>query len=239
MLDIYSTKARVWPALLSGLPIPVMTYLLVPTLEWWHGLSWASATAVGLTLFLALLARRAGKMKEQFLYAMWGGKPTTRYLRHRDTPLDDLTHERYHRNISTLFPEIKMPSLRKETGNPGDADEIYEAATRLLISRTRDTRRFPLLYKELVHYGFCRNVWGLKRAALCFTVLGILACSWALVVQVRSGGARLPVMIAADLALVVWMVVWIVLVTPDWIKIAADAYAERLLEASDALLQAT
>ena len=234
MLDAYSLKARLWPALLAGLPAAAAVAVAFPGVDWRQAGVIGGGTTVGLTFLLAQLARSAGKRKEPSLYAKWGGKPTTRYLRHRDSPLDAHTLARYHRNVEVISPDLRMPTAASETVDPAGADTLYDAATRALINKTRDRRRFTLLFKENVHYGFCRNLWGLKPVGVCIAIAAC-AASTALAYHDRHAATLPANAIVACLSLV-WVLLWLAWLTPGWVRVPADAYAERLLEASDALM---
>ncbi len=82
MLDQYTVRARLLPALLVALPAGVATLAWFPDgiLGW--GPVWGLVAWSGGTLLLAQLGRDAGKRKEPRLFELWGGKPTTRMLRH-------------------------------------------------------------------------------------------------------------------------------------------------------------
>lgn len=236
MFDTYTLRARLCPALLTGLPAAAVVGVLFPGIEWWHAGLMSTGAAVGLTFLLAQMARSAGKRKEPALFQGWGGKPTTRYLRHRDSPLDRHTLARYHRNIEKLDPALRMPSLEQENADPAGADAAYEAATRMLIGKTRDTKRFRLLFKENVHFGFCRNLWGLKPIGIGVAVVSGIVCAALVYREFAAAGVVARPAAVVGVVSLICVVLWCMWFTPGWIKVAADAYAERLLEASDALV---
>lgn len=236
MFDTYSLKARLWPALLAAAPAAGFVTIVFPDAEWWHAGLLGTGAAAGLAFLLAQMGRSAGKRKEKTLFAKWGGKPTTRYLRHRHSPLDKHTLDRYHRNIERLSPELRIPNDDAERDDRAAADDVYEAATRLLIQRTRDTRRFPLVFKENVHYGFCRNLWGLKPIAIGVSALSFLACGALAYRSIKVGGGMPLAPAVVGAVSLIWVLLWSLWFTRDWVKVAADAYAERLLEASDNLV---
>ena len=237
MFDTYTLKARLWPALIAGIPAVAVVAVMFPNSKWWQGGMLVAGSAVGLTFLLAQMVRIAGKRKEPQLFARWGGKPTTRYLRHRESPLDKHTLARYHRNIEQLSADLKMPTVGGEAADPAAADAAYEAATRMLINKTRETRRFRLLFLENVHYGFCRNLWGLKPLGIVFVLASVGLCGWLVYVDLHAGKSWPASPIGAAAIAGVWLLLWCFWFTPAWIKVAADAYAERLLEASDTLLR--
>ncbi len=235
--DSYTMKARAWPALLAALPVAGVLSLLFPDVEWWRIGVLGTIVGGALVFLLAQIARSAGKSKEPDLFTKWGSKPTTRYLRHRESPLDSRTLGRYHRNITLLDASLEMPSPAHEASDAASADAVYEAASRLLINRTRDTARFPLLFKENTHYGFSRNLWALKPIAIGISVAALVAFT-----AIASHGyfnteaVPLAPVVLAILTLA-WMALWLSWFTPEWVRVAADAYAERLLEASDDLIR--
>jgi hypothetical protein len=237
-LDEYALKARLWPALLAGLPVGALVGALFPNAEWWHAVIAGSGASVGLMFLLAQMARSAGKLKEPRLHARWAGKPTTLRLRHRDTAFDQHTLARYHRNVEQLAAELRMPTPDEEAADPSSADERYEAATRLLIARTRDTKRFRLLFRENIHYGFCRNIWGLKPVAVTIAVVTALITGSIVSWDLRHGRDVRPAIVAVGIFSIAWAMVWLFWFTADWVRVAADGYADRLLEASDDLLSA-
>jgi hypothetical protein len=128
-----------------------------------------------------------------------------------------------------------MPSKRQETRNPAKADEAYEVAVRYLISQTRDTSQFRLIFLENCHYGFRRNMLGMRTISLMVSIAvftasagGVVASHYGLLVW-RPGFA-LAACVSLGLAIFWWRVV-----NPDWVKSSAADYAERLLDALDVL----
>ena len=73
-----------------------------------------------------------------------------------------------------------MPTADDEVNDPDAADRIYASAVSLLLEKTRDKKAFPLVYKELVSYGFRRNLWGLKAGGILFAIIGLVASAFAL-----------------------------------------------------------
>lgn len=245
-LDDYTVKARLWPGLMTGLPVASGLATVVPHVSWKEQLAAGMGGALVLAFLLAQIARSQGKRLESRLFELWGGKPSVRLLRHQDTTIDVHTKARYHRNIQAISRgTIRMPDPKQESDDPATADQAYEAATKLLIARTRDQVAFPLLYKENVNYGFHRNMLGLKPFGISAALIGLMVSGWRLIDRVRgvqdvAGETRvMQEMAGSPLVAVVisllMLVVWAMWVCPDWVKIPADAYAERLLEASDSL----
>lgn len=230
-IDVYTLKARLTPALLTILPLIVTGITLFPqALDGWRSLYVVAATS-GFLYLLSELSRRAGKRRQEKLFKAWGGKPSVALLRFMGARNRELVVER-HRNLATLFPGKRIPSVKDEERDPQRADDIYEVLGQTLIERTRDKKLFPLLFKENCSYGFWRNLWSLKP-------FGIVACLVSLALVVGAALVKpdyfstlskkiLIAPISLDAAL---LFVWMFWVRPSSVRIPAESYAERLLEA--------
>jgi hypothetical protein len=65
---------------------------------------------------------------------------------------------------------LTMPSEALERDDPHSADAFYEAYSNLPIEHTRDKKKFPLVFKELVNYGFRGNWWGMKPVGITVAI---------------------------------------------------------------------
>lgn len=239
--DEYSRRARVLPFMVTMLPIGFTVAGLhldmVSQLEGlWKPFGVASVVAITLTL-CAQLGRDLGREKEIELFTKWGGAPTTRGLRHR-TAKNSITLARYHERLRTLVPEIDLPRCDvDEFDDPVGADEKYEAAVRYLRTRTKDASRYRHLFEENCSYGFRRNLWGMRWLGVAGAASGAVWLT--LFVLIRLGDAAAPASVFAagfDLLNVAFLLFWLIRVTPGWVRVPAEAYAERLLETCDELL---
>ncbi len=221
------------PAFLVLLPIGLALASWFPT-ELFTG--WRSAMTIagycGVLVLLAELGRDQGKKKEAALFKLWGGKPTTRMLRHRHSSLDPVTLARYHSVISRLIGKT-LPARESEKADPKSADALYESGVKLLLERTRDAVKFPLLLKENTSYGFRRNLWGMKPAAICICGLSLAASLVPVCAALFKETALPPLPVGLAVGIVVLLVWWVLRVNPDWIRIPGDGYAQRLLAACD------
>jgi hypothetical protein len=128
-----------------------------------------------------------------------------------------------------------LPNEVDEARDPTRADRQYEEAVTVLRERTRDTSRFRLVFAENMEYGFRRNSLGLRPFALAIAAIS-LALSAALLI--RADGvvvSRLATWGAAGGISVVLLIYWWRVVTPGWVRVSAELYADRLLEAVDTL----
>lgn len=235
LFDYYSLRARLQPALLTLVPLALGTLSWSqPESRWVYAL-WSLLGTVGFTYFIANIARNRGKNIEPGLWKSWDGAPTTQLLRHSGTA-NSVLRERWHKQLSKLLGK-PFPSIHEEKQDPAQADEIYAAVTRLLIGKTRDTKTFPLIYKESVSYGFCRNLYAMRGLGITATLLGFAASVSAGLWSLKEGKVEyLPWACAiVCAALLLW---WIFTVTSEWVKVPAMNYAQHLFESTEKLTYA-
>lgn len=240
--DPYDRQARLYPSLLVVAPIPVMLVCLYGAGAIVGSTIVALLGSCGIAFVLGRVAREAGKRIEPKLYEAWGGAPTTQVLRHRDQRYDPHTKQRFHAVLGRGL-KIAMPTREQEDADPTAADDLYRAATTWLIKQTRDTKKYPLVFKENINFGFQRNALGLKPWGLLVCILCVV---WALMhaevfsleplhlsvsaAHALSPAIRVSLLISAAIALI-----WIFLVTRAAARRVGFAYAERLIEASDSM----
>lgn len=233
-LDRYSFRARLIPALFVALPIPLAIIAWSPENAriWTYGASvivWG-----GGAWLLAQLGRDMGKRKEPGLFASWGGKPTVRMLRHKGTR-NSVVLARRHAKLKGLMKRA-LPTPHQEATDPAAADVMYEACGDLLRTRTRDEKKFSLLFTENCSYGMRRNLWGMKPIGIATTLIGISVLIAILLVDPTARiGARFGTIAVVGMVEVLILIGWLVVFTPEWVRGPADAYAERLLEACEQL----
>lgn len=233
--DSYTWRARIVPAFLAFLPLAIAVFLWIPSIELIGRLAGIVLGPLGIAMLMAQVGRDRGYKKQRHLWRQWGGAPTTQLLRHRNLEANPILRERYHRKLKELQPDLDIPTIEEEEQDPQKADHIYEACTRHLITRTRDRMQFPLIFHENVNYGFRRNLWGLKLFGTLFALAGLAACSlnlWLNWEWTQRIDREAAVSGTFNLVLLLFWIFWI---TPDWVRIAADAYAARLLETCEHL----
>lgn len=234
LFDHYSFRARLQPALLTLLPVALGIIAWTGTGVKWQSALWTIFGTAGGTYFLAILARNFGKMIEPGLWQSWGGTPTTQLLRHSG-PANPVMRERWHKFLAKLVGQA-FPTAQEEAANPTAADDIYNASVKLLINKTRDTKKFHLVYKENVQYGFCRNLYAMRATGIVVASMGLVVSILAGIWFIHSGNNQVAPWVCAGaiLLLLLW---WIFTIRSDWVKVPAFAYAERLLESTENLLR--
>jgi hypothetical protein len=229
--DSYTFQARIVPVLAVVLaPLFLLGAGIITSAK--LGLFSGLAASVAAVLF-GQLGRDRGKRLEPALWASWGGAPTLRRLRYRGNP-DPPDVERLHHQLGQLLDE-QLPSAEEEDRDPGRADARYHAATRRLISLTYEHDRFPLVFAENVNYGMRRNLLGLRPIGITVAI-GTAILTLLLLILTAGPFTVRAGRYAPGLGLAVLLLLfWVRAVRPAWVRVPAEAYADRLLAAIDAL----
>jgi len=234
-LDRYTYQARLLPALIAFTPLGFAVAVWFPdeTTTWnWLGTLFIS---LGLAALLSQLGRDRGKRQESWLFQHWGGMPTTKMLSNRLSRLNSVTLKRYHSKLQMLLSELKIPTPSEEAQSPTAANHIYDSCVHFLREKTRDRKQFPLVFAENINFGFRRNLWALKPYGISSALTGIVSCGFAINHRWHGNPSGLLLSIAGTAISAALLFLWLVVFNPDWVRIAADAYAERLLGSLDNL----
>lgn len=227
-MDAYERKARLAPALLVGLPSAVLLLSSVQT----DDLTESSpigllAGAVG--ILACGLVRDRGKRVEPKLWTSWGGPPAQRALSLADSQSSAVTRAR-RVELERLLG-WRLPTLQAEQADPEGAAEEFDRAIRALIQIER-RNGYSLVASENREYGFRRNMLGLRSLAIALAVINAVVAVGLLIVSDNEAFA--VALVASGLAVLLWSLV----VTQDWVRLAADRYARQLLDSVPALLAA-
>jgi hypothetical protein len=220
--DSYSRTARLKPGLLLILgPAAVAIGAGAPE---WPAVTGLTTAVVGMGLPFAFAdwIRRRGQRLQQELWSAWGGNPVVVALRGGD-----------------LVAQRRRAALAAATGLPledrdsPDFDEVAGNAVRRLISATRDTSKYALIFVENKAYGFARN-------ALAVRSIGVRVSTGALIVAVVLIGIstkldRLSVFssILGAVVAAATTAFWVWYPSEQNVRAAAEDYRDRLLEALD------
>lgn len=224
MFDAYTLRARLMPPALAAAPAIL---LVVPSLGEADPLLTVMLLLVSAVACVACGAvRDRGRGIEAALWESWGGPPTVQLLRWAG-PSTIENVSRRHRLITDAIG-LQLPDAETERSDPAAADSAYEDAVLELREVTRSNSEFPLVLAENIDYGFRRNALGLRPfgmaiAAVAFGAAGCLALA--------SRPAFVIPMVIALIAFAFWQRA----VTAEWVRSAADQYAERLIEACSLL----
>jgi hypothetical protein len=192
--------------------------------------TWAGGTAL-----LAQVARDGGKRKEAALFASWGGMPTVARLRHRDAA-NPMTLARWHAKLKKAMGNVKMPTAQQEAADPENADIVYDTCSTFLRGHTRSEKKFPLLFAENCNYGFRRNLWGMKPVGTAVVLTSLVIMIGLLIVDPSARRSAQFTAIALGGGIDILLLAgWLFVFKPNWVRVPAEAYAQRLLEACETL----
>jgi len=233
--DGYERKARLYPGLVLVAPLAVSGFAFVSGDMSAIKSLVTVVVACGGAFLLGQLARDAGKRREKSLFEEWGGLPSVAIFRHRDNRVDSITKLRYHKTLSNVVKGTTAPTIEDEREDPAAADLVYTAWSTFVRLNTRDTKKYPLLFQENVNYGYRRNIFGLRPVGI---IACILCCAidgarcWQLFSETRQVGEAVAGAFAFSFML---LMLWVFQFSSAWVRVPADAYAERLAEATDTL----
>lgn len=232
--DAYTRRARLTPALIVVLPLGLAVIAVSSDgLKAWTAL-WSVFVWAGGTALMAQLARDRGKRKEPELFQSWGGKPTTQLLRYRGCENSILVTRR-HGALQKAIPDLHLPSEAEERVDPSASDHAYDTCVKWLLEKTRDQKKFPLVFDENCSYGFRRNLWGMKPVAIALAVASVLTGTVVIAIRLYNQSSVSAVSFGALGCIIGLLCFWILWCDPGWVRLAAFAYAERLLASIDAM----
>lgn len=233
-LDPYTLQARVSPVLIVCFPVLLLIAGLFPSESATLGLFTGLLSFSGIGPLIGQLGRDRGLEGEKYLIKLWGGLPSTQLFRYRDSLLGNTMVDALHHNMATLLPNTPPVTAADEHQDPVAADAIYGRWASYLREVTRDS---PLILQENINYGFRRNLYGLRWIGVFTAFLPLLFGAYEMVSPVGSGWTQLPAMVKANMIISAFAICFhIGVVSPKWVRIAADAYARRLVLASDKLV---
>lgn len=233
--DTYSLKARVFPALIAGLPTLTLLFIIVP---WDHlDLSHAIAAVMGAVLLFAFadMARHRGKKVQERL-----GTGETPDQWHRNNPdLPEGSKDRYREFVACRLSQ-SAPTAEDEQLRPQHANDFYRSANAWLREESRDHSTFSLLFSENVTYGFRRNLLGLKPTALFCNLVVLLICTGILYFR-PSYFASLPTIdekiIMVITAVVLHSAYMMAAVHATVVREASRAYGRQLILSCETLMR--
>lgn len=126
-----------------------------------------------------------------------------------------------------------MPTPEQEAADPAGADTIYETGVTALRALTEEDK---LVVKENIAYGFRRNLWGRKSYGIAVALV-VLAISVASLIAAAIGHSlgTWPAAAAAAAFAALALLLWLAMVNENWVREAAEAYAERLMQTATRL----
>lgn len=137
--------------------------------------------------------------------------------------------------MASLVKQAKSPTEEQERADPHTADEVYTAWSNYLRTHTRNQKRFTLLFKENINYGYRRNVLGLRPVGIFLSIVACIVAALRVWILYHRTGEVDQAMLGAGAFSFVLLVLWIFRFSSSWVRVPADAYAYRLIESIDSL----
>lgn len=231
MPDAYTRKARIAPAVLVGVPGGALLIAGAISPENVIRVGGVFLGAIGIVV--AILVRDAGRNAQPALWAAWGGPPTTSRLRWRSGNPEPAV-QRLHEHVEVATGE-RLPDAASEAADPDEADRRYEEAVGVLRGRTRKADEFPLVAAENADYGFRRNAYGVRSYGIAAALVGVVVSIAFAVLGSGATTTRVDRWVPASVVSALCLGFWLLIVKPEWVYLAAENYADRLLEAADAV----
>lgn len=234
LIEPYERRARLYPMLIVLTPVILAVGSWLPEeIDLW-ALGGSVLISLAGAALLSQLARDQGKAQEPSLFARWGGTPSVRALSFQSAVFDTKSLSRYHGKLASVDPGLIFPTnVEEEVADVAGFTSVYESANRILLARTRDREKFRLVFEENVNYGFRRNLWAMKAAGIFCAALGISAAGGRLAFDAFTGVTLTATSIVTFVVSAFLLVIWAFRVKPQWVRIAADAYAQQLVIASE------
>ena len=236
-MGAYDVQARFASVVFAMLPLVLLAIGVVPAL---NQTKIAGGTVAGLVI-LALpyvatrIARSAGRARQDALFRVWGGMPTTVMLHYRDTRLNPQTKRVFRQRLARLGPDFPIPDEEEERRDPNGADVKIGAAMDEIRRRAKE-RGIKAVHRENINYGAARNAYGLKPFGLALCVISLAAL--ATIVALRGGFVPTPLEVVLALVFAAIGAVWIFVCTAQNVRQHAEAYAQALLEAIETVASA-
>lgn len=237
-LDAYERRCRLAPGLLALLPIAVAITAL--------GLRNAPVVSVAISLLsvisgpvlVASVVRRMGLAAQAQLWAAWGGPPTTRFLRTRETTGNSVQRDVWRQGVEGAT-KISLLSSRAEKGNPTRADNTIAAAVAKLRTLT-GSDAFPMIQAENRNYGFERNFYGIRTAGRMIAVACVIVLAAAIGWRIVAGlhpVVPVPYILGVGIDMLA-LIGWLMLPSAERTRVVAEQYAHQLLQGAVTLSEA-
>jgi hypothetical protein len=226
----YNRKARFMPAVLVVLPVVIYAILALPALV----TIWSKVAVIAtfcLPFVVSQVVRDRGLRIQPVLFEKWGGRPSEVLLRWSSGEAQTAVARR-HRLVRKHL-DIELPDKAAEIADPSEANAVYAMATDALRERTRDQKKFPLVFEENIAYGFRRNAYACRVPAWVVCGLAVAAtlalARWSVV---PLGWKQQIGLIVFDVLAAIGWWRWS---TGDAVHRAADKYARQLFVSLETL----
>ena len=167
--DHYSIHARFMPAFFICLPLVLTTLAWCPEATTVLGSTITILISFGVMSFLSTIVSNMGNSLQSKLFNSWGGAPTTTILMPNNNELDKYTKERYFMWLNSRISKLNLAM----SDDDSDLQDKIKSAANFLREFTRDTKKYPAVYRDNVAYGVARNLVALRYAGLLISIMAL------------------------------------------------------------------
>ncbi len=223
LFDTYSIPARVFPSVLSAIPVFVLLFFLSGDVElrelgkFLLSLKFYGGITLGLVglYSYAQIIRFVSKLLEEAHFIRRSGFPSTYLMTYADSTYSKAYKDKYRTKVKHDF-DIDLLDETGEAQNPDEAKKRLAEATKQVILKVQ---KGQLVFKHNVWYGFIRNLIGGAFFSLAFCIINIIVGLTA-IKNIR--------LVVTSLVLVVPYGLLLLLRTP-LLRQNAEAYASQLI----------
>lgn len=209
-------------------PILIELYLLVPEVRELSTTIVIMLIAFSLCNVFIIYSRISGvkAMKKCFPIIM----PAQEFLLPSNTYIDSITKQRYYDFLTRNLPGFTVLKTDAEM------KPLVSTAVTWLITQTRSENDFPLIYEENINFGISYNLLGLKTYGITFSLLillincSIIILNWKFKLILNLS---YPTVVASSFIDILFLLLWIFIVTKNLVKNCGKKYGRALLSACD------
>ena len=201
-------------------------YLLVPEVQKLSTTIIIAIVAYGIANVIIVFSRISGTkaMKKCFP----GMLPAQESLLVSNNYIDSYTKQRYYAFLTKHIEGFNVSEDDKEM------KLMAATAVTWLIAQTRDSSKFPLIAEENINFGFSYNLLGLKPYGIIIAMIGLITnailflLNYKEIITIQQQSVLAGFMI--DL---LFLLLWIFIVTKPLVNDCGKKYARALLSACD------
>ena len=169
--DHYSIHARFMPAFFICLPLVFTTVAWYPDSKTIFGGIMTVLISFGVMSFLSVIISNMGNSIQRDYFYRWGGAPTTVLFMPDNDEIDQYTKKRYFKWLNLKIPDL---NLSLDQDDKSDLQQKIRSATNFLREYTRDTKKYPAIYRDNVAYVFSRNLVAIKHVGLAMSIISLV-----------------------------------------------------------------
>lgn len=221
--DIYGMLARVFPSLLTAIPVFVLLFFLSADAElkelgqFLLSLKFYGGITLGLVAlyFYGQMIRFVSKLLEESYFIKRSGFPSAYLMSYADGTHSKAYKDKYRTKVKRDF-DMDLPDETAEAQDPEEAKKRLAEATKQVILKVQ---KGQLVFKHNIWYGFVRNLTGGAFLSLAVCTANILL-GLTVIKNSRLVAVSLVLLIPYGFLLVFWK---------PLLRQNAEAYAKQLI----------